>query len=126
MLCNASELRRLHARIHETFALRDRSKADLDNWKSAAKAFRAKYTNLAFPYSEAETIDGLASGEPAIVEAVLCFLECRPYFFRSGYMWSRLLRKTRSATLSNKQAARLTAVLERRELWRTISRAHKK
>ena len=25
------------------------------------------------------------------VEAAICFLECRPYFFRSGYMFKDIL-----------------------------------
>jgi hypothetical protein len=44
------------------------------------------------------------------MEAAICFLECRPYFFRSGYMFKDILRRCRRAPLSSKQAARLKTI----------------
>jgi len=48
----------------------------------------------------------------------MCFLELRPYFFRSGYMYKELLRKIKRAPLSPDQERRLRLVLERQAAWR--------
>jgi hypothetical protein len=52
------------------------------------------------------------------MEAALCFLEVRPYFFRSGYMFKDILRKSRWAPLSPEQAARHGAIVAGLAEWR--------
>lgn len=52
-----------------------------------------------------------------------CFLECRPYFFRSGYMFKEIHRKARRAPLSPDQMRRLQLVLQRLAEWRGRGRA---
>jgi hypothetical protein len=52
------------------------------------------------------------------MEAAVCFLEVRPYFFRSGYMFKDILRKCKRAPLSREQSARLEAVMAGLAEWR--------
>ena len=55
------------------------------------------------------------------MEAGICFLELRPYFFRSGYMFKDILRKCKQAPLSKSQAARLATVVEKFAAWRAAN-----
>jgi hypothetical protein len=52
------------------------------------------------------------------MEAAICFLECRPYFFRSGYMFKDILRRCRRAPLLPQQAVRLKVVEGKLAEWR--------
>jgi hypothetical protein len=63
-------------------------------------------------------MDRLKAGEFHTVEAALCFLEVRPYFFRSGYMWKDLLRRCKRVPMSEQQASRFIALLERHSEWK--------
>jgi hypothetical protein len=65
----------------------------------------------------------LANGDELAMEAAVCFLELRPYFFRSGYLFQSLLRKTRRAPLTESQRLRYDAVVRRQELWRKRKQA---
>ena len=118
MLTNADEIRRLSARIDETVQLRDRSPEDHRNWELACQAFHSRYDALAFPGGYTGALERIAAGEPDALEAALCFLEARPYFFRSGYMYKDILRKTKHAALSKAQAARFVSVLAGYEQYR--------
>lgn len=62
------------------------------------------------------------AGDPETMEAAICFLEVRPYFFRSGYMFDHLIRKTRHAPLSEEQRMRWQGVYDKREAWRAARR----
>lgn len=115
---NAAEIRRLHARVHEAFARRDESDTQRCEWERACAEFHARYGALAFPGGEDDAYRRVERGERNAVEAALCFLELRPYFFRSGYMFKKLLRRIKRARLSPEQAARLRVVLEKGEQWR--------
>jgi hypothetical protein len=46
---NAEEIRRLHARINETFQLRDHGPEHRKEWQDARSAFHDRYNELAFP-----------------------------------------------------------------------------
>ena len=118
MLANAEELRRLNSRIDETVRLRDRSPEDHRNWELACQAFHSRYDALAFPGGYTGALERIAAGEPSAIEAALCFLEVRPYFFRSGYMYKDILRKTKHAALSKPQAARLASIVGAYEQYR--------
>jgi len=106
---NAEEIAKLHARIHETVRERDLSEAKRQQWLLACREFRAQYDRLAFPGGLDGAFERLAAGDPATMEAAICFVELRPYFFRSGYLFESLLRKARHAPLSDEQASRLAA-----------------
>lgn len=114
----AAEAARLHGRIHETFRSRDDGPRQREAWVSACAEFHSRYDSLAFPGGYEGAVERLLAGDAYTVEATVCFLEAKPYFHRSGYMFSRLLRKAGRAPLSAAQAARLQAVVEREARWR--------
>jgi hypothetical protein len=118
ILENTREVTRLDRRIHETFEMRGKNRASRDAWVAACAEFHSKYNELAFPggYKGAEV--RIMDGDPYSIEAALCFLELRPYFFRSGYMYQSLLRKMKRAVLTQEQSERFKAVLVRVEEWR--------
>lgn len=117
---NAAEIRRLHALIHETFLHRDKTIRSRQAWEDACKQFHEAYDQLAFPDGYQGALERIAAGDPLAVEAAICFLEDRPYFFRSGYMFKAILRKVKHAPLTEDQASRFQRVLTRLELWRLI------
>src|SRR5277367_2241226 len=112
---NAAEMARLHARVHETVRLRQESAKKRVEWEQACSDFHTRYNSLAFPGGYAGALERIPAGDPNTMEAAICFLECRPYFFRSGHMFKGILRRCRRAPLSPNQAARLK-ILERRPL----------
>ncbi|MCC5848052.1 MAG: hypothetical protein JJU29_08155 [Verrucomicrobia bacterium] len=109
---NGKEISRLHARIHEKFNKSHAHRDDEEAWKNACAEFHARFDELAFPGGLNTAYERVESGEPDAVEAALCFLECRPYFFRSGYIWKKLLRKMKKAELSQEQQTRFEVVRE--------------
>jgi hypothetical protein len=109
---NAAELRRLNARIHETLRTRNRSAKDRETWERACADFHAQYDRLAFPGGYSGALDRILAGDRQTIEAALCFVELRPFFFRSGYMFKDLLRKLKRAPLDAASAQRLELVLK--------------
>lgn len=122
IVANAEEIDRLNARIKKTARLRNRSPEDNKNWQLACETFHTRYDALAFPGGYSNAFERIAAGEPAAVEAALCFLEVRPFFFRSGYMYKDILRKTKCAALNKEQAARLENIVDAYEQYRTKRR----
>jgi hypothetical protein len=124
---NAAEIVRLHSRIHETYTQRSKSSEKMREWKQACAEFHARYAGLAFPGGyQGDVLERISRGEPQAMEAAICFLEVRPYFFRSGYMFKDILRKCRRAPLSPDQAARLRIIEKRLLEWRERKLAKKK
>jgi hypothetical protein len=115
---NAAEIVRLHSRIHETLKDREKSPANRRKWEQACAEFHARYAGLAFPGGYGGALERISSGDPETMEAAICFLECRPYFFRSGYMFKDILRRCRRAPLSSEQRARLKRIEEKLTEWR--------
>jgi len=126
---NAAEIVRLHARIRETFALRDRGPVQYAEWERACAEFHQRYDALAFPggYEGATdrkgALDRIETGDPDAMEAAICFLECRPYFFRSGYMFTSIFRRCKRAPISSKQAARFQIVMDRFSEWKRTKKS---
>jgi hypothetical protein len=125
ILTNGAEITRLRACIDETLAGRSAGAQGRDDWKNACAQFHGRYDELAFPGGYAGAADRILAGDPYAMEAAVCFLECRPYFFRSGYMYKELLRKAKRAPFSQEQNGRLKVVLERVEAWRAFRRAER-
>lgn len=115
---NSAEVANLHRRVQETFALRGVSSQRRQEWKQACEVFHRQYDELAFPGGYDGALDRLIAGDPETMEAAICFLELRPYFFRSGYMFDALLRKAKHAPLSLEQSARLQLVVDKHRAWK--------
>lgn len=122
MEADAEEIRRLHARIRETFARKTKGPAERKAWEEACAAFHARYDALAFPGGAGTAKARVLQGEPDAIEAALCFVEVRPYFFRSGYLFQTLLRALRRAPLTEAQRARYEDVANRYRAWRESRR----
>jgi hypothetical protein len=119
---NAAEIQRLHADLHKKHKLRAQGPTALADWQTAAAIFHNRYNDLAFPGGYDGALDRLLAGDVLAMEATICFLELRPFFFRSGYMFKDLLRKARKAPLTKDQRKRLE-VVERAVLqWRNRKR----
>lgn len=54
--------------------------------------------------------EALKQGNEYALEYAVCFIEIRPYFFRSGYMYKDLLRRLNKAPLSESQRERYLVV----------------
>ena len=122
---SAEEIVRLHSRIHETVRHRQESAKKRLEWEQACAEFHTRYSNLAFPGGYGGALERITSGDPNTMEAAICFLECRPYFFRSGYMFKDILRRCRKAPLSASQAARFHILEEKLAEWRKRKAAKK-
>jgi hypothetical protein len=120
---NAVEISRLRSRIDETFKNRDKSAEKREEWKHACEAFHLRYEELAFPGGERNAAARILAGDAEAIEAALCFVELRPYFFRSGYMYQDFLRKLNRAPLSPDQLARFVSVKEAYHAWKVAKRA---
>jgi hypothetical protein len=124
MLANAAEINRLHARVHETVQRRDESEALLQEWKDACREVHERYGELCLPGGWTDDlIDRLQAGDNDAIEVVLCFLEVRPYFLRSGYHWKTFFQKCKHAPMNPEQAGRYARVAEQYAEWRRISQA---
>jgi hypothetical protein len=117
---NAEEISRLHYRIKEALRLRTQSDSARQQWEEACAEFHARYDSLAFPggLNEETFFDLLGKNDPVITEWALCFLELRPYFFRSGYVWQKLLRRLKHVALSKEQQRRFSDVIRSYVEWK--------
>jgi hypothetical protein len=109
---NAAEIVRLHRAVHTTFRERHRDAAAHTAWQTAAAEFRDRYDALAFPGGYENGLTRLATGDADALEAAVVFLECRPYFFRSGYMRTTLLRRLKRLAPGTPYEARAAAIVE--------------
>ena len=103
---NARFISRLRGRIHETFAHRNKGKSQRDKWAAACREFHEKYDTLAFLGGSLDARDRLRSGDSDAIDYALDFIEVRPYFFRSGYMYKDFMRVLRNCPLSSSQRMR--------------------
>jgi hypothetical protein len=115
---NAAEIVRLHTWIHEAHARRILSPQDWSEWQQACAEFHGRIDALGFPGGFEGAYERILSGDPTSMEAAICFLEVRPCFFRSGYMFKDILRKCKRAPLSAEQTVRLDAVIEKLAEWK--------
>jgi hypothetical protein len=121
---NAAEINRLHRRVQETFNRRGESKEANRDWLRACEEMRSKYGALCVPGGLHEDFySRILAGDPQAVEVALCFLEVRPYFTRSGYMWKDILRRCKRAPLSGEQAERRDFIVARHAQWQSLRRA---
>ncbi len=126
MLKNAEEITRLHARIKETVAKRHESDEAWQEWKDACAEFHANYDRLAFPNGLNNAEQQILEGDAWTIDAALDFLECRPYFFRSGYIRTWLIRRLKKAPMRPKQKERFDAFLEKEKAYKERKKAEKK
>jgi hypothetical protein len=110
---SAQEIVRLRGRIDELRAQIDHGEERRNAWRDACSEFHARYNQLAFPGGFDGAYERILEGDPIAMEAAICFLEVRPYFFRSGYIYKDLLHECKRAPLSPEQRARFIDLIER-------------
>lgn len=104
------EVNRLRQRIHEAYVVRDVNEHKYKAWQAACRDFHEMYNELAFPGGLQGAYERVVNGELQAIEAALSFIEVRPYFFRSGYIYKDLLRKLNRAPLQGSQLTRYQIV----------------
>lgn len=112
ILHNADKINQLKARIDEAVKSRNKNEYKKKEWQKACADFHEQYDSLAFPGGLEGAYKRIIEGDTLAMEAAICFLECRPFFFRSGYMFKDILRKIKSAPLNEDQKVRLQRVIE--------------
>jgi hypothetical protein len=117
---NAEEIVRMHERVRKSYKQRDQDIQGMKAWVNASTEFKMRYDALAFPGGYNGALERISMGDPNTLEAALSFLEVRPYFFRSGYMFRDILRKIKRARLSKVQTERLQVVIQRQAEWREL------
>lgn len=118
ILESALELVQLDARRRKLFALRGESPEKWNEWLLASAELSSRYDSLAFPRGLNGAYERIDSGDPQTIEEAICFLEVRPYFFRSGYMFKDIFRRCKRAQLSQEQIERLAVVIEKMAEWK--------
>jgi hypothetical protein len=122
IIANTAEMERLRDRLFETAIERDKQGYGRDPahaaWVEASAEFLRRADTLMFPGGYRAALEKFRAGDTSVTEPALCFLEVRPYFHRSGYMYGVLMRRVRRAGLSASQRQRLDEVLARDAAWK--------
>jgi len=100
----------LHQRIHSTFAKRHESARAWKEWEEATSAWHARRYPTEKLWEAGFLADLRASRRSAIEDAIL-YLEVDPWYFRSGYLKTRLIRGLKSADLTSRDRRRLVNVV---------------
>ncbi|AVO29444.1 hypothetical protein [Stenotrophomonas maltophilia] len=109
---NADDINRLRKVVRDTAGARWRGPEEQARHAAACAEFHLHYARLAFPGGYANALKRLAEHDPDTLDVALTFLEVRPYFFRSGYMWKTLLKRVQRVAMGTKQHARLQEILD--------------
>ena len=112
-----SELNRLHKSLQELSDLRWRTQKaeDIARWENAVRAWKAysgfgEDTKFYF-FESRDFLSALASGDADAKECAIKFLEFDPYYYRSGYIKSKLLVRLKNIKLSASEVKRLQKVI---------------
>jgi hypothetical protein len=108
---DAAEIRRLRQAIDDTFPHRLESGEAFDAWKRACAEFRDHYDALAFPGGLSTALERLDGGDMLTAETAISYLEAHPYFFRSQYNATTLIRRLKKLQLPSNLQERFDAVL---------------
>ena len=113
-----AELSRLHKLVHESSELRWRTgKAeDIVRWENSVRAWKEfsgfGYPEMKFYFFENQTfLAALSAGDADAKESAIRFLEFDPYYYRSGYIKSKLLVRLKNIKLSASEVKRLQKVI---------------
>ena len=102
----------LQKNVHNTFVNKFQSKENEKKWEEACTLFHDQYNRLYFNgISDYRT--ELRNGNQDAIEFALAFLEIRPYFFRSGYIYKDLMRVLKNCPLNTSQKLRFESILKK-------------
>ncbi len=108
---NAAEIQRLKEAIDNAVIHRSESKEAFDNWVKACDEFHHRFDALAFPGGLSHALESLGAGDTAKAEIAILYLELHPYFFRSQYIGTMLMRRLKKLPLQGELKDRFDAVL---------------
>lgn len=112
---NAAMIRKLKHRFDEAYKHRSEGPEQAAACDEAREAFQRQYGELAVPncgyYRLAR--EKLRAGDPHVLEWALCFLECRPYFDRSGFMYKDLMRVLKNVPMGAGARSRFERMRQR-------------
>ena len=113
-----AELNRLHKLAHELSDLRLRTgKAeDITCWENSVRAWKEfsgfGYPETKFYFFENQTfLAALSAGDAEVKESAIKYLEFDPYYYRSGYIKSKLLVRLKHIKLTASEIKRLQKVV---------------
>lgn len=113
-----AELNRLHKLVHELSDVRWRTgKAeDITRWENSVRAWKEfsgfGYPETKFYFFENQTfLAALSAGDADAKESAIKFLEFDPYYYRSGYIKSKLLVRLKHIKLTASEIKRLQKVV---------------
>ena len=113
-----SELNRLHKSLHELSDLRWRTQKaeDIERWEKAVKDWKEfsgfGYPEMKFYFFENQTfLAALSAGDAEAKESAIKYLEFDPYYYRSGYIKSKLLARLKQLKLNASEIKRLQKVI---------------
>jgi hypothetical protein len=103
----------LHEKLHRAFDCRHQSEQEYQDWKSAAERFR-NHIRLANPifglcYRALERVPDSVERE-----FVFDYIQIDPYFFRSGYLMERIVRKVKKLELTQAEKSSIRELLLKR------------
>ena len=113
-----AELNRLHKLVHESSGLRWRTgkTEDIEHWEKAVRDWK-EFSGFGYPatkfyFFENQTfLAALSAGDADAKESAIKFLEFDPYYYRSGYIKSKLLVRLKQLKLNASEIKRLQKVV---------------
>ena len=113
-----AELNRLHKLVHESGELRWRTQKteDVERWEKAVRDWKEfsgfGYPETKFYFFENQTfLAALSAGDAEAKESAIKYLEFDPYYYRSGYIKSKLLARLKQLKLNASEIKRLQKVI---------------
>lgn len=102
----------LHSKVWETFRRREKSAHARTDWERAAKQFR-EFSSEVDELVERSLSEDMAR-DNGLREFAFSYVETDPYFFRSGYILERLVRRLKKLILSDAEKKLIQELILRR------------
>ena len=106
---NTIEINRLRKRINDSFNVKNQK----DDWRQASIDFFEQYHKLCFWNGVYDYRNEIRNDNLEAIEYYICFIELRPYFFRSGYMYNDLMRVFKNINLTTDHKRRYNSIRAR-------------
>jgi hypothetical protein len=102
-----------HRLYNDSFQLTKIFPMDSDLSEACTEAHRLWFTAIdnAYPRGFGEDVQRLRAGDPSGMEAAVSFLEADPWFYRTGYIKSKLIRYIKPPMLTPEYVRRLQQVV---------------
>ncbi|MHA6268317.1 hypothetical protein ACXYMP_15755 [Aliiroseovarius sp. CAU 1755] len=102
----------LHSKVWETFRRREKSTHAHSDWERAAKQFR-EFSSEVDDLVERSLSEDIAQ-DKGLRDFAFSYIATDPYFFRSGYILERLVRRIKKLDLSDEEKQLIQELILRR------------